>query len=76
MKELVEAMTHENPEMRPTIEEVVETFNHIRRSLSTIKLRSPITLKKHPMLFTVFWYAVQLGRTVPYIIHRRPAIPL
>jgi serine/threonine protein kinase len=76
MKELVEAMTHENPEMRPTIEEVVEKFNQIRRSLSTIKLRSPITLKKHPMLFTVFWYAVQLGRTVPYIIHRRPAIPL
>ena len=76
MKELVEAMTDENPAVRPTIEEVVEKFEHIRASLSTIKLRSPITRKKDPILFTVFRHVLQLTRTVPYVIHRRPAIPI
>jgi hypothetical protein len=76
MKELIEAMTDENPAMRPTVEEVVEKFEHIRASLSAIKLRSSITPKKDPILFTVFRHALQLTRTVPYIFHRRPAIPI
>lgn len=76
MRELVEAMTDENPVNRPTIEEVVERFDHIRDSLSAIKLRSPITPKNDPVLFTVFRHAIQMTRTVPYIICRRPAIPV
>jgi len=76
MKELVEAMTDENPEKRPTIEEVVEKFDRIRSSLSVIKLRSPITSKNGYILLTVFRHALQLTRTARYIIHRRPAIPV
>jgi hypothetical protein len=76
MKELVEAMTDENPAMRPTIEQVIEKFEHIRASLSVIKLRSPITSKKDPILFTVFRHALQVARTVPYVVHRKPAIPI
>lgn len=76
MKELVEAMTDENPANRPTIEEVVEKFDRIRGSLGTIKLRSSITPKNDHILFTVFRHAMQLTRTVRYIIHRRPAIPV
>jgi hypothetical protein len=76
MKELVDTMTNDTPEMRPTIEEVVEKFDRIRGSLSEIKLRSPITRKNGPILFAVFWHAVQLTRTARYIIHQRPAIPV
>ena len=38
MRELVDAMTDENPAKRPTIEEVIEKFDEIRSSLSTVKL--------------------------------------
>jgi hypothetical protein len=76
MKELVEAMTDENPALRPTIEQVVEKFEHIHASLSIIKLRSPITPKKDPIPITVFRHALQLIRTVSYVTHRRPAIPI
>ena len=76
MRELVDAMTDENPAKRPTIEEVVERFDHIRGSFSEIKLRSPITPKNDPILFTVFRHVMQMTRTVPYIICRRPAIPV
>jgi hypothetical protein len=76
MKELVDAMTDENPAMRPTIEEVVEKFDAIRCSLSTVELNSPIKSKNDPTLFTVFRYAIQLTRTLLRVVRRRPAIPV
>ena len=76
MNSLVEAMTDEDPTKRPTIEEVVEKFDRIRGSLSAIKLRSPITPKNDHIVFTVFRYTMQLTRTVRYIIHQTPAIPI
>jgi len=76
MKELVDAMTDESPERRPTIEEVIERFGHIRDSLSTIKLRSLIPLKKDPRLFTAFRHVRQLIRTARYIVLKKAAIPI
>ncbi len=76
MRELVDAMTDENPAKRPTIEEVVEKFDDIRRSLSTVKLRFTIISKNDPIIFTMFRHARQLTRTLLYVIQRRPAIPL
>jgi hypothetical protein len=76
MRELVDAMTDENPVMRPTIEEVVEKLDSIRSSLSTVKSRSPITSKNDPIIFTMFRHAMQLTRTVFYVVRRRPAIPV
>lgn len=76
MNSLVEAMTDEDPTKRPMIEEVVEKFDRIRGSLSEIKLRSPITPKNDHILFTVFRHTMQLTRTVRYIIHQIPAIPV
>jgi hypothetical protein len=76
MSELVDAMTDENPAQRPTIEEVVEMFDSIRCSLSTVKLRSTITSKSDPTIFTMFRHARQLTRTFLYVIRRRPAIPV
>ncbi len=76
IRELVDAMTNESPAERPTIEEVVENFDSIRHSLTTVKLRSPITSKEDPTIFTMFRHAIQLARTLLYIIQRRPAVPV
>ncbi|KAI9451011.1 hypothetical protein BJY52DRAFT_1299957 [Lactarius psammicola] len=76
MKELVDAMTDESPERRPTIEVVIERFGNIRDSLSTIKLRSLISLKKDPRLFTAFRHFRQLIRTVRYVVLKQAAIPI
>ena len=59
MGELVDAMADENPARRPTIEEVVKMFESILCSLSTVKLRSPITSKNDPTIFTMFRHARQ-----------------
>jgi hypothetical protein len=76
MRELIDAMTDENPVKRPTIEEVIEKFDEIRSSLSTVKLRSPIISKKDPTIFTIYRHARQLTRTVLYVIQRMPAVPV
>ena len=76
MKELVDAMTDENPEIRPTIEEVIKKFDEIRSSLSIVKLRSPIISKKDPSIFAIFRHARQLTRTFLYVIQRIPAVPV
>ena len=76
MRELVDAMTEVNPAKRPTIEEVVETFDGIRCSLSTVKLRSPITSKDDPTIIIMFRHARQLTRTLLYVMQRKPAIPV
>ena len=75
MAGLVNAMTDENPAKRPTIENVISTFSFIHDSLSGFKLRSLITSKRDPSLFTTYRYARQAIRTVQYIISRQPAIP-
>ena len=75
MKELVDAMTDADPAKRPTIEEVIEKFDRIRRSLNAIKLRSPVRPKNDPTLFSICRHVMQLSRTLHYVIKRRPAIP-
>jgi hypothetical protein len=76
MSGLVDALTDEDPAKRPTIEEVVERFDTICRSLSTVELHSLITSKNDPTLFAMFRYAIQLTRTLLRVIRRRPAIPI
>lgn len=76
MQELVDEMTDESPEQRPTIEQVLERFGHIRDSLSSIKLRSYISVKKDPRLFTAYRHVRQLVRTARYVVLRKTAIPI
>ncbi|KAH9169624.1 kinase-like domain-containing protein [Lactarius sanguifluus] len=76
MQGLVDEMTDESPERRPTIEGVIKGFDHIRSSLSTIKLRSLISLKKDPRLFTASRHVRQLIRTARYIVLKKAAIPI
>ena len=75
MHDLVSDMTHRDPAKRPLIEEVVDRFAHIRESLSRVKLRSPMTSKKQPSLFTAFRYARQAIRSFYYVVSSRSAIP-
>ncbi|KAI0265926.1 kinase-like domain-containing protein [Gloeopeniophorella convolvens] len=75
MEGLVNQMTDKDPAKRPRIEEVVATFDSIRTSLTARKLRSAITSRKDPALFTAFRYARQTLRTIRYLVARTPAIP-
>jgi hypothetical protein len=75
MQDLVFEMTHKDPAKRPLIEEVVVRFARICESLSGFKLRSPITSKKQPSLFTAFRYARQAIRSLYYVVSNRSAIP-
>jgi len=75
MKGLVDAMTHEEPSRRPTIEEVIARFTRIRESLSVFKLRSLILAKRDPSAISAFRYTTQVIRTVQYIILEKPCIP-
>ena len=76
MRKLIDAMTDENPAKRPTIEEVIEKFDEIHSSLSTVKLRSPIISKKDPTIFTIFRHARQLTRSLLYVTQHMPAVPV
>jgi hypothetical protein len=75
MEDLINSMTQEEPARRPQIEEVLEKFTSIRRSLRVAKLRSPIISRKALKLFGVIKRARHSVRTVEYIVSGRPAIP-
>ena len=75
MQDLVDEMTHIDPARRPSIENVVAKFAHIRKSLSGCKLRSPLVSERKPSLFTIFGRAKQALLTVQYIFSRQAAVP-
>ena len=75
MQDLVNEMTHINPTKRPSIEDVLAKFAHIRKSLSGFKLRSPLESERKPSLFTIFRRAKQALLTVQYIFSRQAAVP-
>ena len=75
MQNLVSEMTHNDPAKRPLIEGVVVKFALICESLSVLKLRSPMTSKKQPSLFTAYRYARQAIRSLYYVVSNRSAIP-
>jgi hypothetical protein len=75
MISLVDAMTDEDPEKRPVIEDVISRFSRIRNSLSGFKLRSPITFKQDHSLITTLRYVCQTARTTQYLVCKKTAIP-
>ncbi|KAH9166397.1 kinase-like domain-containing protein [Lactarius sanguifluus] len=75
MFDLVSEMTHSEPAKRPSIEGVVVRFACIRGSLSGFKLRSPMTSKRQPSLFTTFRSARQAIRSFYYVVSNKSAIP-
>lgn len=75
MQDLVNEMTHINPVKRPLIEDVVAKFSYIRKSLSGLKLRSPLVSEHKPSLFTIFHRVKQNLLTLQYILSCKAAIP-
>ena len=75
MEDLIAAMTSERPEDRPRIEDVIERFTAIRKSLRKTKLRSALTSKKLPTIIGVAQKAGQCVYTTRYILLRKAAIP-
>jgi hypothetical protein len=75
MEELINSMTNEDPASRPRIEDVLQNFARIRRSLSEGKLRSTMTSKETPKVLAVIQQVRHSVRTVRYMVSRRPAIP-
>lgn len=75
MEDLISAMTREHPADRPHIEDVIERFNEIRRSLSEIKLRSALKPKEAPIMICAALETWQYVRTIRYILARKAAIP-
>ena len=76
MEGLVDAMTDDDPEKRPTVEDVISRFSPIRDSLNKIKLRTFIAAKRDPSLFTACRHTRQFIRTAKYALSRKAAIPL
>ncbi len=75
MEELVDAMTNEDPAKRPSIEEVIRQFAVTLESLRNTKLRSALTSKKVPRIFSAIRQARQYLLTIQYILLRQAAIP-
>jgi hypothetical protein len=75
MEDLIYSMTHDNPVRRPQIEEVVEKFTHIRRSLSMAKLRSAIISRKASKFRKVIKRARHSVSMTRYMVSGLPAIP-
>ena len=69
MQDLVDGMMHEEPDLRPSIEDVVSTFSEISKpqTLGESKLRSFLVSKHKPI-------SRRALRTLQHILPRRAAV--
>ena len=75
MQPLVTDMVQNDPNKRPTMDEVVTRFSEIRTKLSTWKLRSRIP-RKYELWPVTAWRSVSHWYcTIGYILGRKAAIP-
>ena len=75
MEALVDAMTSQHPADRPRIEDVIERFSEIRRSLSKAKLRSALRSRHASIITCVAVETRQFVRTICYVLSHKAAIP-
>lgn len=75
MEPLVADMVQTDPSKRPKIDEVVQRFESIRRSLSWWKLRSRIRGRKEISIVRLWRASVHLYHTCVYLSTGTPAIP-
>ncbi|KAI0294559.1 hypothetical protein BC826DRAFT_1104616 [Russula brevipes] len=72
---LIADMTLDDPQKRPTAQEVVSRFEGIKSSLSVWKLRSRVVRRKEIWPMMILRSARHLYRTAGYILTRKAAIP-
>ncbi|KAJ8474870.1 hypothetical protein ONZ45_g15805 [Pleurotus djamor] len=75
MKPLVADMTNPDPSKRPTMDEVVERFEKMRKSLSSWKLRSRVVKADEIYVVGVVRSIGHLARRAIYMVKGVPAIP-
>ncbi|KAI0297841.1 hypothetical protein B0F90DRAFT_1736952 [Multifurca ochricompacta] len=75
MNPLVADMTLDDPQGRPTAQEVVSRFEEIKRGLGVWKLRSRIARKNEIWPVAVLRSVSHLYRTAGYVLTRTAAIP-
>ena len=75
MEPLIADMTQEDPQKRPTAQEVVSRFAEIRRGLSFWKLRSRVVRRDEGWPMRVLRLGRHVCRTTRYILGRKAAIP-
>jgi hypothetical protein len=73
MQPLISDMVQEDPQKRPTINEVVTRFNAIHKKLGIMKLRS--RAGRRGELFGLFRDFAHLFRSVKYSLQGIPAVP-
>ncbi|KAI0744016.1 hypothetical protein C8Q80DRAFT_1184545 [Daedaleopsis nitida] len=76
MDELIARMVHDDPNERPTMDEVVTSFKTIMSKLTSWMLRERLILRKDSQTIN-FWKDVHhvSCRTVPFLLTLRPPIP-
>ena len=72
---LVKDMCQDDPQKRPTMDEVVVRFEEIRKGLSSWKLRSRLVKKGDSSLVGFFRTLCHWKRTVGFVMMRAPALP-
>lgn len=75
MNSLVDEMVHDDPSKRPTMDQVVECFDRIRKSLTGHKLRSRLADLEEGTVSTVLRNFIHLRKRIVYMISRLPPIP-
>lgn len=75
MDALVRDMVQDEPGMRPTMDQVLERFESIRKGLTSTKLRARIADIDEGVLTALLRDLSHFGRRIKYTIRGLPAIP-
>ncbi|OCH84104.1 hypothetical protein OBBRIDRAFT_742165, partial [Obba rivulosa] len=75
MRPLVTDMLQDDPAHRPTIHQVVERFNEIRKGLSNRQLRSKLVDLENDIIHIPWVDLRHMFRKLYYILFRYPALP-
>ncbi|TFK53522.1 hypothetical protein OE88DRAFT_1717759, partial [Heliocybe sulcata] len=76
LEPLVNDMVQEEPDKRPTMEEVSKRFAEIRKTLTTTKLRSRVVPRDEGRIQGFLRSLSHWFRRIGYIIRRTPAVPM
>ncbi|KAH9937744.1 hypothetical protein B0H21DRAFT_813082 [Amylocystis lapponica] len=72
---LVAAMVQDDPQKRPTIDEVISRFDEIRRGQPPFKFRKRLVRKRDSSIKRMFLGLVHVFRTASYLVRRLPPVP-
>lgn len=75
MQPLVADMVQDDPNQRPTIDEVVARFEKIRQDLGSWKLRSRVVKRWDSMIPSIYRSITHWYRRITFIMTRTPSVP-